>query len=226
MMTRRHTAWSSHRVVRTAYLPAALCILLISVPSCGKDSPTNPESGVPVRIALSPAATTLTAVGETVQLTTMVLDREGKPVPDAVVTWTSSNPSVVKVDDRGLATSRTNGYVQITADTGQAAASASIVVAQAPARIEVMPPSSTLSAPGETIQLVYTVYDGNDVPIPGSGALWSSGDDTVATVSINGLVTAVGRGSTRITASSGGVEAGAVITVAHASGRPSIVVDI
>lgn len=191
--------------------------------SCGKGSPTVPESGIPVRVALSPSATTLNAVGETIQLTAMVLDQEGKPVSDVVVTWTSSNPSVVKVDDQGLATARTNGYVQITAGTGRVAASASIVVAQAPARIEVLPPSSTLGAPGDTIQLAYTVYDSNDVPIPGAGALWSSGDESVAAVSVNGLVTAVGSGDTRITASSGGNEASAVITVGHAaSARPSI----
>ncbi len=214
-------ARSMNRVVGTAVRrPAALCILLASITACGDNSPTagekNPalsESGVPARVVLAPAATILTAVGHTVQLVATVFDQDGRRIEDAALAWTSSNPSVVKVDDQGLATALINGYVHIKADTEGMSASASILVSPVPARIEVLPPEPTLGARGETIQLVYTVYDSNSVPIPNAGARWSSGDDSVATVSINGLVTAVGAGSTRITASSGGFEAGVVVTV-------------
>ncbi len=195
------------------YLPVVVCFFLASTASCGKDSPTEPVPQTPARITLSSVEATLSAVGQTIQLTATVLDQENKVISGAVVTWTSTNQSVVKVDTNGLVTAIQNGYVQITATSGSVSANASIVVAQAPGRIEVMPSSSTLSALGETVQLTYTVYDGNDEPIPGAGVSWSSDDDTVASVSANGLVTAVGNGSARITASSDGVSKTVDVTV-------------
>ena len=195
------------------YLPVVVCIFLASTASCGKDSPTEPVPQTPARVTLSSEEETLTAVGQTIQLTATVLDQENRVISGAVVTWTSTNPSVVKVDTNGLVTALTNGYVQIAASSGGLTASASIIVAQAPGRIEVMPSSSTLSALGETVQLTYTVYDGNDESIPGAGVSWSSDDDTVASVSANGLVTAVGNGTAQITATSGEVSETITVTV-------------
>ena len=200
------------------YLPALLCVVSTSIASCGNDGPTQPEPQAPARITLSPIETTLTAVGETLRLTATVLDQEGKAVEGAAVTWTSSNPAVVSVDEGGLATALINGWVQVSAASDGVTAVASIIVMQAPARVELRPASSTLGAPGETLQLYDTVFDRNGVPIPGSGVAWTSGDDAVATVSETGLVTAVGRGSTRITASTGAVSGEASIVVAGASG--------
>ncbi len=195
------------------YLPAALCILFASIASCGNDGPTEPVPQTPTSITLSPVAATLTAVGETLQLTATLLDQEGKVIADAGVSWTSTNASVVKVDANGLVTAVQNGYVQITAASGGVNATVSIIVAQASSRIEILPVSPTLSAPGETVQLANAVYDGNGEVIPGAGVLWSSADHAVATVSANGLLTAVGNGSTGITASSGDVSETITVTV-------------
>ena len=181
--------------------------------SCGNESPTKPQPQTPTSIELSPEEATLTAVGDSIQLAATVLDQGGKVITGAVVTWTSSNASVVKVDARGLATALTSGYVHITAASGIAAATASIIVAQASSRIEIMPASPTLSASGETIQLSYTVYDSNGEVIPGAGVLWSSADFAVATVSATGLVTAVGNGITGIMASSGNASETIIVTV-------------
>ncbi len=197
-------------------VPAALCFLFVAISSCGKDSPTKPQ--VPARITLSPGSATLSAVGQTIQLTATVLDQEGKVLSGAVVTWTSSNPSVVKVDARGLATALINGYVQITAASGGVTANASLIVAQVPGRIDVTPSSSTLAALDETVQLNHTVFDSNGEPIPGAGVLWSSSDVSVATVSVNGLVTAVENGTAQITATSGSITGSASVTVAQSAG--------
>ena len=191
----------------------AVVLVFWTTASCGNDSPTKPEPQTPTRITLTPEEATLTALGDSIQLAATVLDQGGKVIAGAVVTWTSSNASVVKVDTRGLATALSSGYVHITAASGSAAATASIIVAQASNRIEIMPASPTLSAPGETVQLSYTVYDGNGEVIPGAGVSWSSADDAVATVSTTGLVTAVGNGNTRIMASSGEVSESITVTV-------------
>ena len=199
--------------------PAVLYMFFASIVSCGNDGPTEPAFQTPARITLSTVASTLTAVGDSIQLVAEVMDREGKVIQGAAVTWTSSNPSVVQVDDRGLATALTSGYVHITAVSGSVNAVASIIVMQVPDRIEVLPSTSVLAARGETVQLAYTVYDSNGAAIPGAGVVWASGDDTVATVSAVGLVTAVGQGSTLITASSGDVRGEASIRVAGSAGK-------
>ena len=100
------------------YLPVVVCIFLASTASCGKDSPTEPVPQTPARVTLSSEEETLTAVGQTIQLTATVLDQENRVISGAVVTWTSTNPSVVKVDTNGLVTALTNGYVQIAASSG------------------------------------------------------------------------------------------------------------
>ena len=200
-------------IEKRLYSAVAMVFVCWTFASCGKDSPREPVPQTPARITLSSEEATLTAVGQTIQLTATVLDQENRVISGAVVTWTSTNPSVVEVDTRGLLTAIQNGYVQITATSGSVSASASIVVAQAPDRIEVMPSSSILRTLGGTVQLTYTVYDGNDEPIPGAGVLWSSDEDSVATVSLNGLVTAVGNGRTRITAASNGVSDSVIVAV-------------
>lgn len=51
----------------------------------------------PAQILVSQTSLTL-EVGETVMLTATVIDQYGNVIPDAVVTWTSSDPSIVSVD--------------------------------------------------------------------------------------------------------------------------------
>ena len=117
----------------------ALVLVCWTVVSCGNDGPTEPEPQTPTSITLSPVAATLTAVGETLQLTATLLDQEGKIIADAGVSWTSTNASVVKVDANGLVIAVQNGYVQITAASGGVNATVSIIVAQASSRIEILP---------------------------------------------------------------------------------------
>lgn len=51
----------------------------------------------PAEIIVSQTSLEL-AVGETVMLTAMVVDKWGNEIPDAVVEWTSSDPSIVSVE--------------------------------------------------------------------------------------------------------------------------------
>ena len=72
----------------------------------------------PNRITIIPETATLTAIGETVQLSATVLDRNGHQVDGAVVTWESDNEIVATVDTRGLVTAAGDGSAQITARLG------------------------------------------------------------------------------------------------------------
>ena len=66
---------------------------------------------------------------------------------------------------------------------------------------------------GQTAQLTATVNDQNNSPITGATVTWSSANINVASVSTVGLVTAVGNGTTRITARSGSVSNGITVNV-------------
>ena len=198
-------------------------LALLTLATCGKDSPTKPTppqpptppppQPVPTRIMITPATTTLTAIGQTVQLSATVLDQNGQPVPGAVVTWSSGNAAVATVSAQGLVTAVMNGTAQITARTGNASASISVSVAQSAVRITITPAEATLMALGETVQLSAAVLDQNGQPVDGAVVTWSSSDEAVATVSPQGLVTAVMNGTAQITARAGSASAGVTVNV-------------
>ncbi len=85
--------------------------------------------------------------------------------------------------------------------------------APVPTRIVVSPSSVTLDAIGQTVQLTAQVFDQNNAPMSSAVVAWSSGDDAVAAVSTAGQVTAVGSGSTEITARSGDTSASVNVAV-------------
>ena len=154
-------------------------------------------------ITLVPAVVTLTAIGQTEQLAASVYDVGGRPFNDAEVNWFSSNPAIVSIDAHGLLTAVSNGTVLIEARANGQSASAAVTVMQSPSRIEIAPMTATFSSVGETVQLTARVRDPNGHPVADAAVNWSSDDPDVATVSAQGLVTAVSNGTAQITAQSG-----------------------
>ena len=82
--------------------------------------------------------------------------------------------------------------------------------------------SVTLNFLGETTQLTATVRNSKNVPVSGQ-VTWSSDAPTVATVSSNGLVTAISNGQATLTATSGSLSATASATVQQVPTSLSIV---
>ena len=76
---------------------------------------------------------------------------------------------------------------------------------------------------GETVQLTASVVDGNGELVSGADVVWSSSDPQVASVSGQGLVTAVGNGSATVTARSGSASASVPVTVMQSAG--SVVIE-
>ncbi|QDH45139.1 major tail protein [Salmonella phage SE13] len=113
--------------------------------------------------------------------------------------WESSDPDVITVDELGFAKPLAEGvaYVTGTSVDGGYTVRAKFNVARAPILVEsvtVSPTSVTLEE-GKTQQLTYTYLPANaDEP----EFYWISDDESVATVSDTGLVTAVGDGETTV----------------------------
>ncbi len=168
--------------------------------------------GLPAIINITPASATLTALGDTLQLSATVADRKNQPVPGATMSWSSSSSSVASVSADGLVTARGNGDATITATSGGASNKVEITVAQASAEINITPASAKLTALEDTLQLSATVRDEKNQPIPSAIVSWSSSDPSVVSVSANGLVTALGNGTAAIRATSGAKSVTADIT--------------
>ncbi len=103
------------------------------------------------RILIEPASATLMSIGETVQLSATVLDRNGHTVAGGSVTWTSSDIEVATVTDSGLVTAVRNGNGQITASYGVISASSQIkVMVPSPYRHVLVTLFNTLNGPNWT----------------------------------------------------------------------------
>ncbi|MBR0273974.1 MAG: leucine-rich repeat protein [Bacteroidaceae bacterium] len=140
----------------------------------------------------------LTAEGETVQLNAII-------APDDAtfkdVTWTSSDESVATVDGNGLVTAVGDGVAIITATTtdGTDLCTSCMVyvnIAVYATDIYLDQTKYALTTEGETAQLAATIAP-DDATF--KDVMWTSFDESVATVDENGLVTAVGNGVAIIT---------------------------
>ena len=116
------------------------------------------------------------------------------------VTWKSSDEEVATVEN-GKVTALNPGTTEITATCGTISDSITVTVNEVPLEgIGVNTPSTTI-ARGETETLNVIFYPDNTTD--DRTVIWTSEDDTIATVDENGKVTAVEIGKTTITATVG-----------------------
>src|SRR5207247_1893987 len=93
------------------------------------------------------------------------------------------------------------------------------------ASVTVGPSSATVDLSG-TYQFAATLKDSSGNVLSGPAVTWASSSPAVATVNATGLVTAFGVGSAAITATSGGVQGSAAVTVLAAVTNPGAVTDL
>lgn len=146
-------------------------------------------------VTLSQDKADLTKVGETLQLTATV-----KPsyADNKTITWTSSDEKVATVDKDGKVTAVANGTATITATSadGKHSATAAITVKIAPEKLTLTAENKTLTKVGETLQITAKIEPDNAY----DKLIWKSSDERVATVDVDGKVTAAGNGKAIITA--------------------------
>ena len=222
VMTGAAVSWSSSNAsvvsvaasgLATAAGNGTAAITATSGPASGSAAVTVAQavSGV----AVSPAADTLVARGDTVRLAAEATDANGHAVAGAEFAWSSSDDAVATVDASGLVTAAGNGTATIAATSGSVSGSAAVTVAQAVGAVAVSPAAATLVARGDTVRLTAEATDANGHAVAGAEFEWSSSDVAVATVDASGLVTAVGNGMTTVTAAAGEVSGSASVTVSQ-----------
>jgi uncharacterized protein YjdB len=166
-------------------------------------------------VTVTPAATTITALGETVQLAAMAQDGNGNAVAGKTFTWASSDVDIATVSNSGMVTAVASGAAVVTAATGGMSGNAQVMVAQQVAAVTVTPATVRLAALGETVQLTANAQDANGNAVTAKIFTWVSSDERVATVNTSGLVTAVASGAAVVTATTDGVSGNANVTVAQ-----------
>jgi trimeric autotransporter adhesin len=172
-------------------------------------------SNAPVgSVVLSPASSQL-FIGQTEDLTALVTDVTGAPIPGASVTYSSSATSVATVNpSTGVVTGVGVGIATMTGTSGGKSGQAAVAVFQAPiVSVTIQPADTTIAATG-TAQLRVTVIDSLGHTVASPTVSWSS--SPAGRVSGGGLVTPQpGDTGTAITvvASSGGVSGTATVNV-------------
>ena len=112
------------------------------------------------------------------------------------VAWKSSNTSVATVNDSGVVTAAGLGTAIIKITVGNVSASCKVTVVQPVTSISLNQTSLTMDAL-DTFQLT---ANANPSDAYNREIVWSSSDETVAVVTEDGLVTAIGKGTATVTA--------------------------
>ena len=151
-------------------------------------------------------------VGDMIVLTPTI---QPENATDQAVTWSSSNPTTVKVEN-GKLTALQEGTATITAKCGNKTATCTVTVQKADITAEsvTLDLSSMELAVGGTARLTATVKP-DEATV--KTVQWSSSDDSVATVAADGTVTAVREGTATITAKCGEKSADCAVTVKAAA---------
>lgn len=178
--------------------------------ACGSTEPgATPQVA---SVAVNPSTPSV-AINAQVPLQAEVRDANGALVPDAEVTWTVQDPTIVSVSSAGVVTGLKLGTSQVAANALGKSGIATVTVTNTPVASVVVQPGTVDVQIGKTYQLLASVLDAAQNPLTGRPITWTSGTPAVATVSNTGLVTALTPGSARITATAGGVSGGATVTV-------------
>lgn len=116
-----------------------LCSAVVALVACSSDvapispQPTTPAPSDSVKRAVVDSIRVLLLdngvyVGDTTRFTATAYDSAAHVIPDAVITWTSSDTSIATVDGTGLVTGRQRGGVDITASSGGVSRKAALAV--------------------------------------------------------------------------------------------------
>jgi trimeric autotransporter adhesin len=169
------------------------------------------------------AVAKMNALGDTLRLTAIAQDKLGNEMTDAVTTFESLDPGIVQVSQNGMLSSKDNGSGQAVGKSGEATDTVDVVVEQEPVTgMGLVPSSVEFTYLGETATMTVDGYDKNGRPIRSNGVQWSTDDKSVAVVDKNGIVTAMGHGTTVLHAKSGSYTASATLTVNQRLDRVAI----
>ena len=223
-ISRRRVAGVLRRVARVLQLcPLALALALAA---CGSETPTGPapaasgssgNSGTATSVAVSCTADTS---GHQCRATAQLSNGSSQDITSSS-TWTSSNTAVATVDGTGRVSHVGSGQAEIRA-TYQSLFGGAIVL------VNVTVTSVTVTCTPESgahmCTAVARLSNGNTQDVTSSGAVWSSSNTDIATVTSTGRVTHISNGQVEIGARFQSVTGGVVLTLSGVATTVSVAV--
>jgi uncharacterized protein YjdB len=186
------------RLLPSPLTTAGTIVLALVVGSCSDDS-TGPLA--PATVAIEPDSITLT-VGASQQLAATVRDRKGTALTGRSIQWGTPNGAFASVSATGLVTAHAAGRAVISASADGRSGEAVVRVEEIPvATLSVTPDTAWLTA-GGTMTLTASLRSVSGGVLIGRTVAWTSSDETRASVTGNGVVTALSPGAVVIRATS------------------------
>lgn len=177
---------------------------IVSVVADGKSAsvPVTVTPETAALVTITPATLTLRRTN-TRDLSATARNSQNIIITGRTFRWSSSNSSVVAVDQSGKVTALAPGSVVVTAESDQTVGSASITVTDIPIGSCSLSPSSSKVTVTQSVQPTLVLRDtaNNVIPSQGRQIIWTSSNEIVATVSSTGLATTRRAGTATITAS-------------------------
>lgn len=185
----------------------------VTASSGGKSATLILESNpVPVGVVSVTIGQDTVIAGRTVQLAAVTTSASGELLGGRAVTWTTADPAIATVGLTGIVSGVSPGTAIVTATSEGVSGSANLEVLPTVATVVVTPNAATLIE-GESIELSVALSDAAGGPLTGRLVSWSSESPGIASVSSDGVVTAVAPGAAQITVRSETAEAFANIVV-------------
>jgi uncharacterized protein YjdB len=153
--------------------------------------------------------------GGKTQLSATAFDAGQNPLPERLISWSTSNAAVATVNASGLVTAVGQGSASISATSEGKSGSATVTVSQAAVSSVAVTPTPLSMSVGQSTQLTATLTDSAGNVLNGRVVTWASSNTGVATVSAQGAVTAVAAGTATITATSEGKSGSAALTISN-----------
>lgn len=215
VLTGRTVTWSSTAAslatvsssgLVTAIAPGTVSLIASSEGKMGVATLTvNQPVASPVATVSVSLSPTSVVSKQTSQATVVLKDAQGNALTGRTVGYSSSNTSVAVVSSSGTVTGVATGQATITATSEGKSGSAVLSVTSGivlVASVELTASVTTLTQ-GQSTQVKAVTLDAQGNVLTGRDLTWKSSNPGAATVSTDGLVTAVAAGNATITATSG-----------------------
>ena len=191
---------------------AVALALLAAAPSCSNDA-LDPDRAAVASVVVNPSRLSV-GVGASAPLAAEVRDASGALLAGRKVAWATKDPTVATVSDAGVVTGVQPGPVQVAATAEGKSAIVDVTVnPKAVATVRLSPAGDARLLVAETRQMTAETLDSDGGVLTGRSITWSSNSTAIASVSANGLITAVTPGGAVVTATSEGKSAVVAVTV-------------
>jgi uncharacterized protein YjdB len=184
-------------------------VSLLLVVSCKAASDATPASVASVTVSLASPRIT---VGEHTSASATLRDASGNVLAGRSVAWSSSGPATASIDPSGDIAAVAPGTVSVVATSDGRSGSATLTVTAVPVSSIVVTLGSASLYVGQRTRATALIRDSRGNVLTDRSVVWTSATPSVATVEVDGIVTATGQGVATISATCEGIDGAALLT--------------